>query len=162
GNLYGLGLVARKQGDMPAAEDYLARSWAIVRDKRLTVTGDEAGRAFARAHADRAADLVSVRLARGKSVEAFRALADGRAQVLLQRVSERKLTRTGVDPEQWRRYEAAERAFLKAGKELASAGEKEAELEHEIAEQGGPAAEQTREETKRADLSKAKTNRDAA
>ncbi len=157
-----LGRVARRQADLSGAEQYLARAWSIVRGQRRAVAGDEAGRAFAAKHAGYAADLVGVRLARGQTVAGFQALEEGRAQGLLQLLSERGLGRSAVGPELWRRYEAAERAFQKAGNELAAAGADEARLEGEVAAPAGTGAEKAELQAKQEAFSKVKKGREEA
>jgi len=119
-----LGLVASDQGDLETAEERLAHAWKIVREQRLAVVGDEAGRAFGAFHAGYASDLVGVRLARGKTIAAFGTLEESRAQGLLQLLSERGLARAGVDANLWRHYEAAEDAFATVASQLSEASAK--------------------------------------
>jgi CHAT domain-containing protein len=93
------------------------------------VSGDEASRAFGSSHADYAADLIAVQMARGRTLEAFHTLEESRAQGLLELMSERRLSRTEIDSVLWSRLETAELALQKAGKELAACGEQLAELQ---------------------------------
>lgn len=132
-SLRDLGSIASTRGDLAAAEDSLARAWTIVHGERRGVAGDEAGRAFSAANASYAAELVRVRLERGRSLAAFETLEEGRAQGLLQLVSERGLGRAGVDPDVWDRFLAAEKRLQKAGKDLSLAREEAAQRGQEVA-----------------------------
>jgi CHAT domain-containing protein/tetratricopeptide (TPR) repeat protein len=160
--LRGLGLLMRDRGDLVAAEPLFDRAWKIVMAGRRAVTGDEAGRAFVASKADYASDLVRLRLDRNKPVDAFRTLEEGRAQVLLQLLSERGLDRSGIAPELWRAYESAEHAFLRAGKDLASASAEEGRLEREADELRSANAEETALAAKRNELATAAQRREKA
>lgn len=161
-SLRDLGRIAGTRGDLAAAEDSLARAWSLVHGERRGVAGDEAGRAFSAVNAGYAAELVQVRLERGRSVAAFETLEQGRAQGLLQLVSERGLGQAGVDPDLWGRYEAAEKSFQKAGRDLALVGEQEAQIEQEVAGTAGPGGDTSVRAARQADLSTAKKASEAA
>ncbi|HKQ59166.1 MAG TPA: tetratricopeptide repeat protein [Candidatus Eisenbacteria bacterium] len=161
--LHGLGVVARRQGDLTSAEQHQARAWSLVRAQRRMVIGDEAGRAFAAGNAEIVAELVATRLARGDIAAAFQALEEGRAQGLLQTLSERGLGTAGVDPEAWRRYEIADRAFAAAGRELADAGAEEARQAREAADAPASSkADTARQQTRERELGQARARREQA
>jgi CHAT domain-containing protein/tetratricopeptide (TPR) repeat protein len=144
-SLCGLAEVLRKQGHPDESEEHLARAWSIVREQRRALVGDEEERAFGVLEADVAPKLVAARLAQGKIAAAFQALEEGRAHGLLELLSERGLSQAGNDPELWRTYVIAERAFHSAAQDLAAAGESEARLEREMraaaASRGGATAD---------------------
>jgi CHAT domain-containing protein/tetratricopeptide (TPR) repeat protein len=158
--LGGLGQVDVDLGDLAAAEASYEEAWTIVREQRGAVTGDEADRAFAASHTDFAGRLVHLQLERGKPLEAFRTLEEGRAQGLLQLLSERGLGRSGIDPELWQSYESAEHVFLNAGQDLAAAGADEGRLEHEIEELRSSDSDEATLETKRSELAAAARRRE--
>jgi CHAT domain-containing protein/Tfp pilus assembly protein PilF len=157
-----LGLLAENQGDLEEAEQKFMQAWQIVRERRRAVLGDEAGRAFAAKYTFHATALVRVRLARGKTVAAFEALEEGRAQGLLQLLSERGLASAGVDTELWQRYEAAEDSFETAAVRLGEASTNEVIVEREVADLASDVAAESELAAKQKQLAEATEEREDA
>jgi len=128
-----LGRLALARGDAAEAERRFGQAWAIAREQRMAVVGDEARRGFAETFAQYATRLVHARLALGRVAEALRALEEVRAHGLLQILSERGLDSAVPDAALWSRFDLAEQAYVRAGKELADSGMEEQRLQDRIA-----------------------------
>jgi CHAT domain-containing protein len=138
-----LATLSYEEGDVASAAQYGAHAWAIVKAQAAAVTGDDARQAFQTQFQSIDSQLVRFQLALGHADDAFVTLEEGRAQALLQALTERGVARRLAPVDRWQRYELAQTASNHAGKTLETAGGAEAKatiaLEAEIAQQSGPA-----------------------
>ena len=109
------GALAFEQGNLEQALDMTTRAWGIVQAQAGAVTGEEARQAFGFKYSAMASDLIRVQLASGRTDEAFVTLEEGRAQALLQILTERGVVRRFAPSEAWQRYELAQTATNHAG-----------------------------------------------